>query len=115
MKTKIGALKPNVKRRVLGENPTYDEKMIQVLYEMYNNGIANVTAFNDRIKYLKSKETPNEKLISRMKILRDFFKENRNDIMEKLIVSRFFCSHYYTHRKALQYIQFVFIESFWFL
>lgn len=83
MKTKIGTLKPNVKRRVLGENPTYDEKMIQVLYEMYNNGIADVTGFNDRIKYLKSKETPNEKLISRMKMLRDFFKENRNDIMDK--------------------------------
>ena len=83
MKTKIGTLKPNVKQKVLGENPTYDEKMVQVLYEMYNNDASDLKSFEDKIKYLKSKENPNEKLISRMETLRDFFKENRNDIMDK--------------------------------
>ena len=83
MKTKISTLKPSIKQKVVNETSSYNEKTEQVLYEMYNNGIADVTAFNDRIKYLKSKETPNEKLISRMIILRDFFKENHKDIMDK--------------------------------
>lgn len=82
-KTKIRAMKMKVGRKTIGNDSTHEDMLTQALYELTKNGLDSVSAYQDKISYLKTKEDCNEKLVERLMLLSDFYKNNTDEILEK--------------------------------
>lgn len=79
--------KLSVKKCTITNDSDFDNKMLQVLYEIQKNSMLEKSkGWDDEISYLKEKsnESAYSSILNRMLILRDFFNENKDLIPQKL-------------------------------
>ena len=82
-RTKMDDLRPNLKRRKIGEGDIPEETLLeQTAYEVTRNKLKDDSQWEDIINYQNIKAERNEELIQRLTTLREYWKSNKEKVAE---------------------------------